>query len=827
MTTPLFRRFPRLLLWIALPCIFWFGFFANPNLVPDTESAHTPVGFIHYDTYRLYYPSLHYYFGELRAGKLPLWDPYRAVGFPSMGSYLFGIFYPLNFPFLFLSVPRALFLTSILHFILAFWSMFRFLRGLRVVSAAAFLGGIAYTFSGFMIFSLWHPSLFNAVATVPLLFAVGDRWVRKGGCHRAAVLGLWIGLQGLAGYLQGTVYALYLLGPFLLLRTGFSWKSGAFWKRWVAGGLVSGLIAVGIMAVSVLPASELSRVSIRKPGGLSLERVHPAGPLELADYATTLLDPRNGFPAPDEPPVEVGKYYYHGFPYVGIAVLFFALLAPLLAGPRRVVLFFGAASVLAVMLALGSNCFAFKLFFHWFPTGDWFRYPRRFLVLATISLATLSALSLNRLWRESAGCQVPGGRLPPLQSILLVGVFLGMAAVLFAPEGLPLSIPLILAACLGALALGRASGRKGQWAAVILLGLLVSVDAFWRNQNPVLHPSADPGPFSALQRGRHFLKENAGLDRIYLQRFGGRLRNHLPSKIGLIDGYQTCLDYEALALERYEQFTNLLSAGTTELPLGFAGNRPILLSEWTYHNSRLFDYMGVKYLAVDRDSHRTDELARLPAKDGNGLLLKLVFMSDAMAIFENPHAIPRARFVPDYLVRQPPTNIGGKGPGAGIMKLPFQDSLTALLDPDLDPTRTVILESPPPPGPWASRAPDDTGEAGRNEVTIRKYEPHRVEIEAVVPRAGFIVLTDQYYPGWKATVNGRPAAALLRGDFLFRAVPVDKGKNLVVLRFSPRSFWTGAWISICSLLACIVLVWTGKCWGRDRTTRKRDPIHHH
>lgn len=796
------RRLGRALLFAGLPCLFWFGFFANPALVPDTPEARVPVGFVHWDVYRLYYPSLYRYFGMLRDGTLPLWDPYRAAGFPAVGSYLFGVFYPLNAPFLLCKVSTALAISALLHFMLALYGMHRFLRGLRLVRPAALLGAVIYAFSGFLVYSLWHPSLFNVIATVPLLFAVGDRWARKGGLHRAALLGGCVGLQGLAGYLQGTVYALYLLAPFLLLRIIRRHGASALLKRWTPAGVAAGLIAVGIVALVALPTAELSRLSIRKPGGLTLEETQPVGPLPPADYLTALLDPRNPFPGQGDRAIGVGEYYFRGFPYFGIAALLLVLIAPIVSRRGSLVIFFGAAMVIASVLALGSSTFLFPLFHRWVPTADWFRFPRRFMMLTALAAAVLAGLAVDGLVRASPG---PADRLDrrrllalAMAALIPLAASLGLArAGLLPMERLRLGVFLVLAALTGCLALARARGPTGRRLILALLAILLTVDAFMRNMNRVLHPSADPAPFSRLTEGRQFLRRHAGLDRVYLQRFGGKLQNHLPSKIGLLDGYLACMDYEALTLERYERYTNLLSRGTMKISLGFAGNRQIHLSEASYRNSRLFDYLGVRFLAVEKGTRRELELENLPAKKGPGRLLRRVFTGDVMAIFENPHRIPRVRFVPACRVEPTPDR-----------------ALTALLDPELDPLTTVVLESNPPPGPWVQPSPATGADA---RVAIVNYEPNRVVIDAVAPSAGFIVLTDQFYPGWQAEVNGHERP-VLPADYLFRAVPVEAGRSRVVFGFVPRRFWIGAAAAALSLLACAFLVWSGR--RRERRGRR-------
>ncbi|MDQ3811300.1 MAG: YfhO family protein, partial [Chloroflexota bacterium] len=75
-----------------------------------------------------------------------------------------------------------------------------------------------------------------------------------------------------------------------------------------------------------------------------------------------------------------------------------------------------------------------------------------------------------------------------------------------------------------------------------------------------------------------------------------------------------------------------------------------------------------------------------------------------------------------------------------------------------------------------------------------------------------------YYPGWRAFVDGREQP-LVRGDLLFRVIPVPGGDHDVELRFEPASVRIGLAISVAAAIVAIgTLVMAGRASGRGRTT---------
>ncbi len=127
-------------------------------------------------------------------------------------------------------------------------------------------------------------------------------------------------------------------------------------------------------------------------------------------------------------------------------------------------------------------------------------------------------------------------------------------------------------------------------------------------------------------------------------------------------------------------------------------------------------------------------------------------------------------------------------------------AIAAVQEPAFDPAETLVRlpVGNETPGPVSLGHP-----SAKDRATITGYEPERVEIQASLESPGWLVLTDAYYPGWQASLNGRPVD-ILPVDILFRAVPIPAGEHTLVYEFKPRSVYLGAGISGLALLALVV-----------------------
>lgn len=172
---------------------------------------------------------------------------------------------------------------------------------------------------------------------------------------------------------------------------------------------------------------------------------------------------------------------------------------------------------------------------------------------------------------------------------------------------------------------------------------------------------------------------------------------------------------------------------------------------------------------------------------------RLVHSGD-VKIYENERPLPRA-----FLVHtaQPAAD--------------DEAALAVLSAPEFDPTTQVVLSGQPPA--ISGQPPAISPPAER--ATIVAYEESHVTVEVHATAPGYLVLTDAWYPGWKAAIaplTGGPAVTVtpVRADLLFRAVPIEPGDWQITFRYRSRWLPLGA---VLSGLGVGLWLWYGKQWA--------------
>jgi hypothetical protein len=114
------------------------------------------------------------------------------------------------------------------------------------------------------------------------------------------------------------------------------------------------------------------------------------------------------------------------------------------------------------------------------------------------------------------------------------------------------------------------------------------------------------------------------------------------------------------------------------------------------------------------------------------------------------------------------------------MRADFNELVATGAWPKFDPARTLLLEQAPPS---PADVPDTPGEAP-GAAAIVHFENTIVEVEAVAPAGGFVLVNSAWHPWWRASVDGKPAS-VLKANVLFRAVQVPAGRHRVRFEFEP------------------------------------------
>ena len=164
-----------------------------------------------------------------------------------------------------------------------------------------------------------------------------------------------------------------------------------------------------------------------------------------------------------------------------------------------------------------------------------------------------------------------------------------------------------------------------------------------------------------------------------------------------------------------------------------------------------------------------------------------------LAVFENSHALPRAYRVP----RAVPEPAGA------------QAALRRLLAPRFDPRVHVMLAAPPPALVWR---PGEARPVPGGSVAIEAYEPERVVLTTRGSEPGVVVLTDAWFPGWEATLDGSPVR-VRRANFALRGVVVPAGEHRIEMRYRPQPLRAGFGVAALAAVGCVAALFLARRMG--------------
>jgi Bacterial membrane protein YfhO len=244
----------------------------------------------------------------------------------------------------------------------------------------------------------------------------------------------------------------------------------------------------------------------------------------------------------------------------------------------------------------------------------------------------------------------------------------------------------------------------------------------------------------------------------------------------MISGLHDVQGYNPIHLARYDEYMTALNGRPQDYHHADVFEQGL--------TSPLLDLLNARYVIVPAVT-APDQTALRP-----GPAYRTVYEDDRARVLANPDALPRAWIV--HGARQ-------VGPG---------QALELLASGTVDPRLVALLEGPPP----SLAQPDD---ASADEAVITMYDADRIELRTKTEAPGLLVLSEVYYPAWKAYVDDDPAVLYL-ADHVLRGVPVPAGEHRVELRYESPALLAGMVISpgTCGiLLALAIAAWVQRGEG--------------
>jgi O-antigen/teichoic acid export membrane protein len=822
--------------------------------------------------------------------ELPLWNPYLFAGAPFLAAGQHSAIYPLSIVFYILPLTKAYGLFTVLQLWLAGLFMYVFGRSLRMGPFPALIAGIVYQLSAFFLVSVVFTMIIAAAAWLPLLLAIIEVMVRKQEEKGAGpfvpiiyvVLGaVALGVHVLAGHPEILVYTLMVMALYALARLFMLWRRVGTWRPALRLGLWLAFMAglgLGLGSVQLIPLFELVTRNFREGSVTYSDVIGWAYPTRQA--LTFFLPNFFGNPAHHSywdlvtrQWVSVDrifwgiKNYVEAGSYVGILPLVLALVAVVPAKrkrnnrqpgeDRRHVWIFATLAVVSLLLIFGTPLYA--LLYYGLPGIKQLHSPFRWVFPYTLSIAVLAGFGARRLmalrrdygvdadrtsphpefyrpWVSLLTWGALGGGLLLLAGLLLVffapGSFVPLAdrvlsavekaqeaftsgqmflsyqwlnlfvfALMLTASGIvlrvsrcPIYVPLPRA-----LRARLSDARIPLWQLLAVLAVAVDLFLFGWGFNP----AADPAWLEFTPPSIEYLKEQAA-EGPAVSGDPWRLTTYLPPdstktlnpNIPWYHGLQDIRGYDSIIPAQYATYMRAIE-GQGELLY----NRIAPIYGLENLDSPLLDLLGVRYVMTE---------GQIPNPG-----FQLVY-EDEVRIYENTGVMPRAFALPRVQA------ISGDA---------TPEQLQAL-----DPRQMILLDQSTLSAPLPVIT-DTTWSLQPAQVVT--YAPNTVFVDVEMPGAGWLLLADSYFPGWKAyrsplyreaedgqILGPEPAVPdpkfvpddeteleIARADGNFRAVFLEAGAHRIRFKYTPMSVKLGLYGSFMAgvVLFLLLLYWL---WGR-------------
>ncbi|MBM3263557.1 MAG: hypothetical protein FJY97_09075 [candidate division Zixibacteria bacterium] len=725
------------------------------------------------------YPTRLFASVELAEGRFPFWNPYLFGGIPFFAMIDNAVLYPPNwFLIPWVNEQQLSYLLvewlTLLHVPLLGIGMYLLCRRFGLRKTGAFVAGTVWMFSGPIVHHVFHGEMLHTMAWLPFILFLFVPALEHGKTHLAIAAGVLWGLAILAGHPQIFLYIACVMGLYMLFRFADTVKSSGLCRDTLRLPVLTTLTfatGVGLAAAALLPAVELSGYSFRQfEWTETTSHAYSLHPRQIVTFVMPGFFGQSLASGSDYwgPDAEYFGHYWETFVYMGILPVFLAVVGGIFYR-NRYSLFLVVLALLCFCLSFGDRFPLFPLLKALLPGFDLFRAHARLSMIMAFAVAALAGFGIEALRRDNLGTVRQ----------MLKGPLNGLAA---------------LSGILTFLALVRPDGFTG-WLAGNSEHLEKARDALTTQGFRALTITALSGAVLFLgyigkTRARHMLPTLAlsviGVD----LSMAGRHVNFSSDDIEFY--YPT--EPVVTALREQQQWDG------TRASLHSGGFGLIRRNGGTVF--RIETLEGA--MSALRLAHTTPPAPwdRMTALMNVSLYMKLLDIEIAK-LEANPDRLPRAFVVHDYVVAPTDSAV------AQYLSAPhFDYRTTATLDRDasFEPaTQPSAQPTAPKTHVGADASPVSNMETRMlsETIEIRRDGPGRLTLSVELDQPRLVVLSEVYYPAWRAYLNG-VETPVYRAYGTLRAIAAEAGNHRIVFEYDSASCFYGAIVSTTTAIALLL-----------------------
>lgn len=691
-------------------------------------------------------------------GTLPLWCPNVFAGHPHAAFPVTAVFYLPDFLYLILPLGAAINWSAAIHIMMAGIFTYLFCREIKLAPAASLLGAMTFMLNGFFMahLSLGHIGIVRTSCYLPAVFYFVERGLARSDWRSYLAAGVALALQILCGHTQFYFYTILFLGGYVALRV-FLFENAKDWGRrfffaFLAMFSVVG-IAICLSLFQLLLSFEFTQLSDRAAPTVDLAAFgsfHPSSLLRLV-FPTLTLQSHS---------MNVESFLYGGILPLGTAA--FAVLA--CGKKNKYVPVFCILAALVFVLMLGEQTPAFYLYYYLMPGIKFFRIHSRSVLVFVFCLSVLSAIGAHELFFGKARREAPWSFRITLG--ILAAAALALTTVLvFAPDSVTRTVSLnwyALQTIEKAVTWKDSSVLLSFTWLVMALTILYCLGRFGSSRNVgfvvvgfvwldlfiTLHGNLKTMPIAEFTKPNQFAREAMAAEGLFRVWFPTEL---YPSNRAIVHALDNMNGYSPLILRRYG---NYLSTATGIRPARTITNHLDIrmFEDLPSGVARLYNVRFAVLVNPEEGTHRFSEKLRVT---------------------------PRAYLVSNYHLAE----------SEAI-------ALSIVSDRNFDPLDRVVLENPP------EIEIGDSGFDFDSRVLSIYTSTNEIEISYQAASPKLLVLSEHYYPGWKATLDGNPVK-IYRANYLLRAIEAPAGAHTVRFYFQPSGLLFGLPISFLTLSGII------------------------